>query len=121
MRAVIEFEKLVVEGGRIVAPVYFEDDFHHFPEVGWWDCPQIILEWWLTALNDRAEAMFDFMEGPYQLVAVRDGANATFSGVRRGASGDTILFRAVGRWSEFEQSIQDIACRLEKFRVGDVS
>lgn len=58
--------------GQIACPIYFSFEGQHFPELGWFDSPVVILNWWMNAylnvkhgLKKRVE--FLFMEGQCKL------------------------------------------------------
>lgn len=74
--------------GNIVAPIFFQIDDAYFPELGWWDFPLALLEWWNRALASQADSItLDFMDGPLSAEIRRTGAICEFQGIKRKPSG----------------------------------
>jgi hypothetical protein len=78
--------------GSVTGVVYFEfSPDQQFPVVGWNDFVVVVANWWRAALEEliegQAEVDFRFMDGPYWITAVFQGAFLRFHCTegRRGA------------------------------------
>jgi hypothetical protein len=92
------------------APLYFEIPAGFFPEHGWWDYPTQVLKWWLDEIIfDRAEMRFDFMDGPFYVLATRMGEKTLLEGKKRGRSKDNVEFREIVEFDVLKHSIQRCA------------
>jgi len=67
------------EDGAVTGVVYWRAGQIAFPEEGWDDFVVIVLGWWARSLREFAggqvdETRLDFMDGPFWLRLVREGA-----------------------------------------------
>lgn len=89
--------------GLVTGAVYFVLDGYAFPERDWSDFPVVVLSWWLekaaAMLEGRSQSVdFQFMDGPYMVVATCEADRSLrLDGVRNAskrqiiASGGTSL------------------------------
>lgn len=110
-------------GGNVVAPIFFQIDDAYFPELGWWDFPLALLEWWNRALASQADSItLDFMDGPLLAEIRRKGAICEFQGIKRKASGRELWISAQVDFqvlrNEIRQKGVDLLSKVDRGRVS---
>lgn len=95
-----------------------------FPEAGWWDFPEVIVDWWIDAIaSNGSEFELQFMDGPMLVVGRRmEGGVISLRGTTTAGAGK--LRVSLGTSTDGEIRAELLRARTllvaERARIGGV-
>lgn len=107
--------------GAVRGHIYFEaSDGWTFPERDWLDFVDVVLQWWLTEINQGHDEMhLMFMDGPFEVVVHRLGLTCRLMFSQRTATGLRVLREFTSPYAEVVEQVR-VASRIASALVAEL-